>query len=594
MIADKTRSQYKCENNIQLQYKEVLAMSADFLTVENMQLCEKVFKKYMMDKYQFDIVQEGSSTNLKKLFYDVMSDIQEKYGQKKHITLKDKNNMTLNIARDFYKTNYKLNENGPNSMKPTLKTLEREQDVYGPRIMNYEQIKPEPTFKRSNVDDEFEREEQWRKENDKPNLPIVPEMKPVTENAFDPNEFMQRMNELEKKRDDMEIIDLTTMNSTRLQQDTNMAITNAQTQNPKDLYTMTTEQNRIMQKTRIGTQNDANNSIDENSNSMTSLRQDFITPPPTKTMLVERYIAVNGFDRLWDVEKSRFEFKVDFNQSENSVMQSYKNIRTVEATRVIIPMEIHEKISVNNVPKTFYNHEFSFAYPYVMLYIDEFGDVYDGTNPSIRRSFCQLVFDKCYKSPNGRGYIILNPIQREKKTFYPSALSSIGRMTLSLRKPNGDLINNSKDEYKIFKVEYELRNKRFLKIVTNIYYDKNEFYKGDNIMMRGYTMTRRDPTLTDSEMDAWNTFINRPSGHEILEIGQANDRGYFRNFYIDAPGQFDVEQGEFILDDVMITALNKYNDTIDFTSWSQTNGNILNCSLQCSFAFKVQTIVADS
>lgn len=574
-------------------------MTTEFLTVENMQLCERVFKKYMTDKYQFDIVQEGSTTNLKKLLYDVMSEIQDKYG-KKNVSLKDKNNMTLNVARDFYKTSYKLDEGGngiiKTSPKPSLQTLEREQNVYGPRIMNYEQIKPEPTFKRANVDDDFEREEQWRNENDKPKPPQVPEMKPITENAFDPNEFMQRVNDLEKRRDDIEIMDLTAMNSSRLQQDT-MSMNNTN-QNPKDLYAMTTEQNRIMQKTRIGSQNDENSNLElgnESGNmSMSSLRQEFITPPPTKTMLVERYIAVNGFDRLWDVEKKRFEFKVDFNQSENSVMQSYKNIRTVEATRVIIPMEIQEKISVNNVPKTFYNHEFSFAYPYIMLHIDEFGDVYDGTNDGVRRSFCQLVFDKCYKSPNGRGYIILNPIQREKKTFYPSALSSIGRMSLSLRKPNGDLVNNSKDEYKIFKVEYEMRNKRFLKIVTNIYYDKNEFYKGDNILLRGYVMDRRDPSLTNSDMDSWNTFINRPSGHEILEIGQANDRGYFRNFYIDAPGKFDVEQGEFFLDDDMITALNKYNDTIDFTSWTQTNGNILNCSLQCSFAFKIQTIVADS
>lgn len=554
----------------------------DFLTKENMQLCERVFSSYMRDKYDFDIHTQGKTTKLRPLLLDVMKDIEKKFGAKPDTSIKDMNNMVLNITRDYFKTTYKINPKS--ASKPVMEVLERDQNVYGPRIMNFEQIKPEATFKRAPIEDEFDREQQVR-HSEGPKAPIVPEMKPITENAFDPDEFQKRMNDLERRRDDIEVPDLNSLNATRLQQDTNILI--PQQADPKSMYTMTRQQNQLMESSTSSSQNP------DNATSSSSFREQFITPAPKKTMVVEKYIAVNGFDRLWDSEKSRFSFKVDFNQGDNSVLQNYKNVRAIETSRVIIPMEIQETVSLNNVPKTFYNHEFSFAYPYIMLYIDEFADVYNGTNSAIRQTFCQLVFDKCYKSPNGRGFIILNPIQKERKVFYPSALSSIGRMTISLRKPNGDLLNASKDEYKIFKVEYEARNTRYLKIVTNVFYDKNEFYKGDNILFKGYTMTRRDLTLTDQECSNWNEYINRPSGHEILEIGQANDRGYFRNFYIDAPGRFNEETGEFVVDDVMITALNKYNDTINFAVWTETNGNILNCSLQCCLSFKLQTIVSD-
>lgn len=551
---------------------------SEFLTPQNMQLCQGIFHSFMMDRYGFNIKIEGSKTNLKKLLYDIMIDVDEKYKHER-VELKTLNNVTLNIARDFYKANYKIVEVG--NTKPNMKNLDREHSLYGPRLLNMEQIKPEPTFKK-NIDSVFEQEEQRRKmeQQQQPRLPN--EMSPVLENAFDPDEFMRKVSELEKKRDDIEVLDLTGIQNARMEQDTSLIINTCE--DPKALYKITQEQNQT-----------ALDQVQHELTTQSALRENFITPLSTnKTILVDKYLAINGFDRNWVIEKQRFNFKVDFSYSENSLKQRYRNIKTVEATRAIIPMEIFETISLNNVPKTNYNYEFSFAYPYITLFLDEINDVYDGTNDNIRRSFCQFVFDKCYKSPNGRGYIILNPIQKERKVFHPAPLPSLNRLSLSLRKPNGDLINNSRDEYKIFKVEYEIRNKKYLKIVTNIYFDKNEFYRGDTILLTGYTMTRRDPNMSDLMIRYWHEFINRKQGHDILEIGQANDRGYYRTFYIEGPGAFDVNIGEFIINQDMITTLNLFNDTFDFNNLTDTNGAIINCSLQCVVTFKLQAQETDA
>lgn len=546
-----------------------------FLSVPNMKLCMNVFHQYMIDKYQFDINTDGKKTNVKKLLFDIMTDTYNK-NKNNNIPLKDLNNITLNVARDYFTKNNNVNKK--NTKPVSVKTLERDQNLYGPRILNFEQIKPQISIKKP-INDEFENIENSRKREQERVLPQIDEMKPVMETAYEPDEFMRKVSELSRKRDDVEIKDLTTINETRLQQDSNIA-QNIQN-DPKALYQITQNNNDFAEKQRIEMQ------------IMPSSREELLPPQINQMILLDKFLSINGFDRNWLIEKGRFEFKVDFNWGEHSIQQKYKNIKSIKATRVIIPMEIEQVRSVCNVPKPYFNHEFSFAYPYLMLNIDEFTDIYDGTNDSVRRCFCHLIFDKCYKAPNGRGYIILNTIQNEKKVFHPTPLSSLSKMTVSVRKPNGELLNTSRDEYQVFKVEYELYNKQFLKIVTNKYFDKNEFYKGDTVIIKNFALTNNAPGMSDDIISKFNDFINRKEGHEILEIGQANDSGYFRNYHINGPGYFDTTSGVFVLDNPMINNLQLFNDTIDFNTWEGTNGSILNASLQCTMTFKLQTVATD-
>jgi hypothetical protein len=263
--------------------------------------------------------------------------------------------------------------------------------------------------------------------------------------------------------------------------------------------------------------------------------------------------------------------------------------------RVVIPEEIVEKTSVTNQSlKPFFNHDFNFAYPYLILRIDEFNDVYDGTNDTVRKGFSKLIYEQSYKAPNGRGYIILKPIQKEKKKFYPTPLSSIGKLSISLLKPNGDVLNTSSDSYKLFKVEYEQFNSHYLKIVTDVYFDKNEFFVGDEVLLQGHNMTVLN-NMNDFDVQKFNEFINRKEGHEIKQIGGANDSGFYRSFYIQAPGYFDRVNGQYVLDSGLINNLNEYNSQIDFCDPNTpTNGRVLNNSLQHTISLKLDTIVDDA
>jgi hypothetical protein len=598
-----------------------------FLTVPNMKVCFGIFNTYMRDRYSFDVQTDGSKTNLKKLMYDIMKDIHNEYAESPRTSLKDMNNMTLNIARDYYTKNYGLSAEGkgpagqsrqsrqsrqaPAQSKPRVQVLERDQQAYGQRILNSEQIKPVSTVTRDtsfsqgmpgmpgegrsrdrqpvpDIDDvsvAFERIDLSRKEENNVQMAPPPEIKPQLETAYDPEEFNRMLSDLEKKRDDVEVRDLTALNDSRVMQDAMIVQTNAvQQPNPKDMYALSQSQLKTAEKRREEYVEEAQKIS----------RFDLIAPEAKQHILLDKYLSISSFDRRWADEPLRFRFRVDFNFNDNSIQNRHKNIKSIQVTRAIIPMEIEEHASLLQCqPKINYNYEFALSYPYLLLQIDEFNDVYDGTNTAARNSFCHLVYDKCYKAKNGRGYIILNTMQKESKVFHPTPYPSLSQMTLSLRKPNGELLNTSKDDYKILKVEYDLYNKQYLKVVTHKYFDKNEFYRGDTVLMQNFELTNSAPSMTDEGVRNLNDFINRKEGHEIAEIGQPNDNGFYTNFYILGPGEFDTANGAYVLDSAQVSNLNAYNKSIDYTVWTPPNGNILNTSLQCSFAFSLQEVSSD-
>ena len=289
-----------------------------------------------------------------------------------------------------------------------------------------------------------------------------------------------------------------------------------------------------------------------------------------------------------------------------NVQERFKNIVSVQVTSVIVPMDIGVTTggtSITGIVQAtgagasgttpYFNNNFNFNYPYVLLHIDEFNDVYDGTGDIIRRAFCQLVVDRTYYSNNGRGYIILRPVQSEKKVFYPSALSTLPTLSLSLLKPNGDIINQSQDGYTILKLEHDGYNRFYIKVVTNKFFEKNEFYRGDVVQIRHFTLFKLTAGQDSSHIARFNQFINDPKGHSILEIGDANDNGFYRTFYIRAPGEFDASIGEFVIDEPALAQLQSFNTTFDLTN-NPPNGYILNVSLQNSISMRLEQKVYDS
>ena len=287
------------------------------------------------------------------------------------------------------------------------------------------------------------------------------------------------------------------------------------------------------------------------------------------TRVVSRYIALSGADRDLLLERTRYAYTASVSGYHGSSLEPLRNIVSMNVSAVIIPMEATRlAMSDTLVGGAILPREITFSHPYLLLNVENM-PVYDGSNDAIRRSFAFLRYDRSYRTPTGRGYIVLVPAQKEALLFEGAPLASLPNLRIALTKPNGQLVSNALDDYSIDKIEYEAFNRTYIKLITNKYFQRDDFFKGDAVSISSCTGVPANLA----------TFLCRAEGHDIVEIGQPNDDGFFRSFYIPAPGGLDATLGHVVTDPDLIQMVRDHGDVI--------KANVLNASLQMIMAFTV-------
>lgn len=534
-------------------------------------MCRAILQLYMQDKHAFDIAQVPADT-LNQQLYQRMRDVFTT--QRNSIRdVKDANNIVLNLMKDNLLKQYKP--------KPVVRkqvateagnVLDRDAVLFGNRPIQETQIKPVPLSLRADENDalmqSFESIVQQRG-SASASAPVAPT---GTNQKIDPmpsTEFVKKITELERTRDDF----------FKTAQDTQRP---AVADDPAALYRSATAESVVVGKTPQAIQQPLRDYNNFNQDSLIPLRKGV-----HQSMLVTHYLTINASERQWNLEPLRYRFSASY----LNALVNYRNIVQLQFTSLIIPLEIKESRSITNIPKMHYQHGFDFAYPYLMLSVPELDNVYEGMMVKAQTLF---IYDTNYCSVNGRGYLILKPMQEETLEYHPTPLGSLPKMTLNIMKPNGMLFNQSKDSHTVQMVVYEAFNSTYLKVVLTRYFDKNEFYQGDTIMIRGYTITpSAGSTVNASFYDKINQFINRPEGHEVLEIGQPNEYGFYKNFSIQAFGVFDNTLGRFVPDTASIASITEFNETCGLLSENYQNGSVLNASLQPIVSMKIKTLAGD-
>ena len=92
-----------------------------------------------------------------------------------------------------------------------------------------------------------------------------------------------------------------------------------------------------------------------------------------------------------------------------------------------------------------------FDEPYYFLVVDEIDGAYDGTNLASRRALAKLNYDKVFGF--GKKFVNFRTVLFEGKVFYPTNLSKLSQMTLSLVTRFNRLINLGVDKIYIEKIE---------------------------------------------------------------------------------------------------------------------------------------------
>ena len=295
-------------------------------------------------------------------------------------------------------------------------------------------------------------------------------------------------------------------------------------------------------------------------------------------------MIINSADRDWfnTNHENRYSFQVRFNPDSDSldcgIQNIFKNIVSFEIIRVLMPVE--------NIIIPFDNRIYIDlkSLPYVVLRIEEIEGLYNGTNSNTNKAFAQLLWDKdhttevvanpqsedtagttfsnltkSYARQFKRGFSSMAPMSFEKKTFYPTPLSALNRLSLAMETPYGETILNHPDVLNIKSISvvnmdvpdlFELSDSRgfpfkaskaIIEIRAHTYFSNRVFKIGDLIQIKGCTA---NALAIDANLNA--DFINRERGHYIVNLEKevsakatADNEGYIQKIYIAPPGTYN-------------------------------------------------------
>eukprot|EP00798_Chlamydomonas_sp_ICE-L_P030991 gene30991-biopygen5589 len=179
---------------------------------------------------------------------------------------------------------------------------------------------------------------------------------------------------------------------------------------------------------------------------------------------VYRSVGLHGVDRDVEAHPHRFRFGSSVT---GFGREDFRGISWISVSSAIVPMERRAS------SKRPYLHDYDFSYPYVLVNLEGFDGMYDGSSEAIRRSFCVLVFDRSFRAANGRGYVMLKPVRELDRKTFDTPLASLRSLVVSITRPSGALFNNSVDALRLTSLSYETQYGLYIRIVCNCFFDMN-------------------------------------------------------------------------------------------------------------------------
>lgn len=332
-----------------------------------------------------------------------------------------------------------------------------------------------------------------------------------------------------------------------------------------------------------------------------------VLPKEDKTISyreIENNLFIYSADRDWlrNNKENRYNFTVNFDPAANgqsfgpniASQQKFKNIVRIELVKCIMPGEalnvtVERTRNNQNTNTDFQDNILNL--PYVILRIAELENNNYGTDNFLDRSFGVLQFDAQWSSDTiynahplyNRGYFAMIPkFLKCQKEYYPTPLSTLQKLTIDLRRPNGDPISLAPDTFDIGGIiapqtgtgvagnkfpftniiSFDNTNVNYNVVVPAIngtaanffintakFFSKFQICTGDRIQVSGYTYP--DTVLNDATygqcLRAFCTWINRPEGHIVLNFAYNNtvDSAQSANSLID--GFNDIGYANFII-----------------------------------------------
>jgi hypothetical protein len=219
----------------------------------------------------------------------------------------------------------------------------------------------------------------------------------------------------------------------------------------------------------------------------------------------------------------------------------------------------------------------------------------EGTSKNLSNAFAVITpFLRIYDIANSSSKTVEYKIAGMwAKRFSPAPLSSLTNLTIKMKKPSGDIINNINDTldpkfiYQNTHDNIDDRN-NILIIRTKEYFSDTEYKPSDTIVFRNY----RHYKTNTSNCSAFNNFMNREKGHRILATSSSDPTKFMRNqIHIARPAYLDKTNGGLteeswytIFKNTVLDTPSTINSIISFDS-----GRFINIDLQNVYFFKITT-----
>jgi len=359
---------------------------------------------------------------------------------------------------------------------------------------------------------------------------------------------------------------------------------------------------------------------------------------------IENNLFIYSADRDWlrNNKENRYNFSVNFDPAANSqsfgpslaTQQKFKNIVRIELVKCILAgegLDVTVDANTSTITKNYQDNVLNF--PYISIRVAELENNNYGTDNFLDNAFGVLHYDAKWISDeltqtSTKGFIAMIPkFLKCQKEFYPTPLSTLQKMTIDIRRPNGELISKSPDTFDIggiiaytggtgtgsqFPFNISLAGSVYNKldvtvpynlfINTTTYFSKYEMCKGDRLQISGYTYSDDvlDDPLYGQTLRTFCNWINRPEGHVIVNtcysntattvLDDSNNVGY-ANFIIiqsryNDPSTGSIDLNEFATNIGVI--LNNFGVAL------QTPCRLMNLNKQLNLVFRIITREMDS
>ncbi len=399
------------------------------------------------------------------------------------------------------------------------------------------------------------------------------------------------------------------------------------------------KQQEILAKSGLGTANPTI-AVPEKVNTRPVLPQDFVQKEDDIINYKENEFNLHVYsaDRNWLVNtgESRYNFSVNFNPGNitgatfrpNPATQiKFKNITRIELVKALIPVEgvqvlIDRDASGSGFTTSVNTNALSF--PYLMVRVPELDTNNYGTNYNIDNAFGVIQYDANWFTDSQNvvqrnGFLAMIPkFLKCQRVYYPTPLATLQKMSIQLQRPDGNLVSDTLDTLDIsgfvlsnsiastYKTQYAANGaaagySQYIWISTKTYFSRFMFTVGDRIQLKGTAFASNFAGNT-AVSQAFISFLERPEGHLVVNVGRYAPDSYGVNFY--TTGVNTVGYANFIIIDAQYNdpttgstsiapfggvATNTFATALVGATGSVAAGKLINLSRQVQLCFRVIT-----